>query len=168
MNRDGENVLALPLQCLNDQCLYKKNVESNGCMDQRIVEASMYSVNETVCELPLEYSFETDTMGSNVICSNKSELYMRENNKSSDANYNARDPPTIYSPYKQPYREDFASNSYVRQVQSTNDSNYFDQGIPTYPPCLGPQPWDYGYCYGYYGDGTPCQFSGVVDMEDFM
>lgn len=39
--------------------------------------------------------------------------------------------------------------------------------VPSYPPCQGPQPWNYAYCYGYYGE-APCQFVDVVDMEDFM
>lgn len=45
--------------------------------------------------------------------------------------------------------------------------NYFLESAQTYPPCQGPQPWNYAQCFGYYGE-APCQFSNVVDMEDFM
>lgn len=45
--------------------------------------------------------------------------------------------------------------------------NYFTDNVQTYPPCQGPQPWNFAQCYGYYGD-APCQFADVVDMEDFM
>lgn len=45
--------------------------------------------------------------------------------------------------------------------------NYFTDIAQTYPPCQGPQPWNFAQCYGYYGE-APCQFSNVVDMEDFM
>jgi hypothetical protein len=38
---------------------------------------------------------------------------------------------------------------------------------PMTAPCQGPQPWNYGYCFGFYGD-DPCQFTNVVDIEDFM
>jgi hypothetical protein len=44
---------------------------------------------------------------------------------------------------------------------------YFTDVAQTYPPCQGPQPWNYAECYGYYGE-APCQFMNVVDMEDFM
>lgn len=50
---------------------------------------------------------------------------------------------------------------------STTYPGYFIDNIPTYPPCQGPQPWNYAQCYGYYGE-PPCQFANVVDMEDFM
>lgn len=41
--------------------------------------------------------------------------------------------------------------------------------LPNYPPCQGPPggPWNYGYCYGFYGE-APCAYVDVVDMEDFM
>lgn len=37
----------------------------------------------------------------------------------------------------------------------------------TYAPCEGPQPWNYAYCYGYYGEPA-CPMMNLVDMEDFM
>lgn len=50
-----------------------------------------------------------------------------------------------------------------------NPINYVNnEYFQTYPPCQGPQPWNFAHCYGYYGDSVPCQFSNVIDMEDFM
>lgn len=46
-------------------------------------------------------------------------------------------------------------------------ANYFTDHVQAYPPCQGPQPWNFAPCYGYYGE-APCQFANVVDMEDFM
>lgn len=46
-------------------------------------------------------------------------------------------------------------------------AGFFTDTAQTYPPCQGPQPWNYAQCYGYYGE-APCQFMDVVDMEDFM
>lgn len=54
------------------------------------------------------------------------------------------------------------------QNQTTPQLNgYFIDNVQSYPPCQGPQPWNYAQCYGYYGE-APCQFANVVDMEDFM
>lgn len=39
--------------------------------------------------------------------------------------------------------------------------------IPTYAPCQGPRPWNFAYCYGYYGEPA-CPLINMVDMEDFM
>ncbi|XP_058055586.1 protein similar-like [Anopheles bellator] len=36
-----------------------------------------------------------------------------------------------------------------------------------YAPCQGPPPWNYAYCYGYYGQEA-CPYVNMVDMEDFM
>lgn len=62
-------------------------------------------------------------------------------------------------------------NAYYEPSFSQNgaftDGNYFTDNMQTYPPCQGPQPWNFAQCYGYYGE-APCQFSNVVDMEDFM
>lgn len=37
-------------------------------------------------------------------------------------------------------------------------------------PCQGNQPWTYAYCYGYgpYSNQDPCQYTQVIDIEDFM
>jgi hypothetical protein len=42
-----------------------------------------------------------------------------------------------------------------------------DMYEPMHAPCQGSQPWDYGYCFGGYG-AEPCQYTNVVDIEDFM
>lgn len=53
------------------------------------------------------------------------------------------------------------------QTAGFSGGSYFIDNVQTYPPCQGPQPWNYAQCYGYYGE-APCQFANVVDMEDFM
>lgn len=35
-------------------------------------------------------------------------------------------------------------------------------------PCEGgPGPWNFNYCYGYFGE-PPCPYANIIDMEDFM
>lgn len=58
-------------------------------------------------------------------------------------------------------------NQSVDQGAGYSGGAYFTDTMQTYPPCHGPQPWNFAQCYGYYGE-APCQFSNVVDMEDFM
>lgn len=58
-------------------------------------------------------------------------------------------------------------NQQVAPCTSYPAGAYFTDVAQTYPPCQGPQPWNYAECYGYYGE-APCQFMNVVDMEDFM
>lgn len=55
----------------------------------------------------------------------------------------------------------------VNETAAYSGASYFTDIAQTYPPCQGPQPWNFAQCYGYYGE-APCQFSNVVDMEDFM
>ncbi|KAG4078141.1 hypothetical protein HA402_002193, partial [Bradysia odoriphaga] len=50
-------------------------------------------------------------------------------------------------------------------VQSDYSCTFPD--IPTYAPCQGPRPWNFAYCYGYYGEPA-CPLINMVDMEDFM
>lgn len=47
------------------------------------------------------------------------------------------------------------------------DANYRYPEMQTYAPCAGPKPWNFAYCYGFYGEPA-CQFTNIVDMEDFM
>lgn len=47
------------------------------------------------------------------------------------------------------------------------NSNYCYPEMQSYAPCEGPRPWNFAYCYGFYGE-PPCQFANMVDMEDFM
>lgn len=56
---------------------------------------------------------------------------------------------------------------FYNQSAGFSDGNYFIDNAQTYPPCQGPQPWNFAQCYGYYGE-APCQFANIVDMEDFM
>lgn len=47
-------------------------------------------------------------------------------------------------------------------------AEYLTDYHPTsYAPCDGPRPWNYAYCYGYYGEPA-CPLINMVDMEDFM
>lgn len=57
------------------------------------------------------------------------------------------------------------SNACYNTVQSEYSPTFPD--IPTYPPCQGPRPWNFAYCYGYYGEPA-CPLINMVDMEDFM
>lgn len=62
------------------------------------------------------------------------------------------------------------NNLYNQNVEANaghQAANYFIDNVQSYPPCQGPQPWNFAQCYGYYGE-EPCQFANVVDMEDFM
>jgi hypothetical protein len=58
-------------------------------------------------------------------------------------------------------------NHYSQNVQQFDSMEYFQDGAINNAPCQGPQPWNYAYCYGFYGD-PPCHFADVTDMEDFM
>lgn len=51
--------------------------------------------------------------------------------------------------------------------QNFSNQGFYPEQMAIYPPCQGPQPWNYAYCYGYYGE-EPCPYVNVVDMEDFM
>lgn len=59
------------------------------------------------------------------------------------------------------------ANPLIDNSGDYSGGNYFIDTAQTYPPCQGPQPWNFAQCYGYFGE-APCQFSNVVDMEDFM
>lgn len=71
------------------------------------------------------------------------------------SNPNEMQPTTAYFPHS------------VDQTAGFSGGNYFIDNAQTYPPCQGPQPWNFAQCYGYYGE-APCQYTNVVDMEDFM
>lgn len=47
------------------------------------------------------------------------------------------------------------------------NANEIDIPIPEYAPCQGPRPWNFSYCYGFYGEPA-CPMVNLVDMEDFM
>uniref|UniRef100_A0A182SZL1 Uncharacterized protein n=1 Tax=Anopheles maculatus TaxID=74869 RepID=A0A182SZL1_9DIPT len=54
-------------------------------------------------------------------------------------------------------------------VPTSGTTSFLEQPYvaANYAPCQGPPPWNYAYCYGYYGQ-EPCPFVNMVDMEDFM
>jgi hypothetical protein len=59
-------------------------------------------------------------------------------------------------------------NNYLHFGRSfNNDGGSYRESYETYPPCQGPQPWNFAQCFGYFGD-PPCAFADVIDMEDFM
>lgn len=66
-----------------------------------------------------------------------------------------------------PQYEYYVANPNMPSGSNAQAGGYFTDNVESYPPCQGPQPWNYAQCYGYYGE-APCQFSNVVDMEDFM
>lgn len=59
------------------------------------------------------------------------------------------------------------TNQYSQNYNQYNSGQYFQDQNADHAPCQGPQPWNYAYCYGFYGE-SPCQFADVTDMEDFM
>ncbi|KXJ77990.1 hypothetical protein RP20_CCG005986 [Aedes albopictus] len=82
-------------------------------------------------------------------------------------------PPQAPVAYQQPAMVSAAPNPVYTHHQPSPAVNpaYMEQPypLPNYPPCQGPPggPWNYGYCYGFYGE-APCAYVDVVDMEDFM
>lgn len=86
--------------------------------------------------------------------------YQEDNNQQMQCYPNYSDHNAI------PHANAFVNESVDSSV-GLQGGNYFIDNAQTYPPCEGPQPWNYAQCYGYYGE-APCQFANVVDMEDFM
>lgn len=71
-------------------------------------------------------------------------------------------PIKSYSP-SDDLAEQYATSSYCQTAPEYG--NY--PVIAAYAPCQGPRPWNYAYCYGYYGEPA-CPLINMVDMEDFM
>lgn len=159
----------LPLQCFNEKCLYyeDKNCNLEAYRALGNVERKVHNSDQMVHELPLEFSFEADSLGDDTVCYSASKFFMHQSNEPIMPNYIARNFTSIYPKNEQSNCKDFIDYRYIRKIQYRDDHIYYNTSIPTYPPCFGPEPWDYGYCYGTNGS-EPCQFSGVVDMEDFM
>ena len=88
-------------------------------------------------------------------------------------NSNVQQVPAFNQDYNVQYTDyqSHANNQMIYQnnVQHTYvpSGEFYQELTPTYPPCQGPQPWNFAQCYGYYGE-APCQFADVIDMEDFM
>lgn len=165
----AEVLSTLPLQCYNEKCLYyeEKTCNLGPCKVLGFYEEENSNDDQLLCELPLEFSFEATSLGDNPICDRPSELSVHQSNESSVSSYTTRNFTALYSKDGQPYSKNFTDNRDIREVQYRHDNHYYSPSIPTYPPCFGSEPRDYGYCYGSYGT-EPCQFSGGVDMEDFM
>lgn len=72
-----------------------------------------------------------------------------------------------YQNYPNPIQGTAYFDQSANQNAGFSGGNYFIDAAQTYPPCQGPQPWNFAQCYGYYGE-APCQYADVVDMEDFM
>lgn len=72
-----------------------------------------------------------------------------------------------YNLQQVPYETGYL-NDQLMNYQTQDNTGFYSDNVSAYPsPCDGPQPWDYGYCYGFYGE-APCPYLNVVDMEDFM
>lgn len=165
----ADNPSTLPLQCYNEKCLYyeEKTCDLGSCKILGFSETQGNNNSEWMCELPLEFSFEATSVGDNPICDSTRELSLHQSNQSVVPSYDTRNFTALYTKNGQSYSKDFVGDRNVREIQLRHDYHYYDPSIPTYPPCVGAEPRDYGYCYGSYGN-EPCQFSGGVDMEDFM
>lgn len=78
----------------------------------------------------------------------------------------------------------YMNNRAIQHVPETSESfvnngsgggGYYSEEVypsyyeyPQYAPCDGgPGPWNYNYCYGFFGE-PPCPYANVIDMEDFM
>lgn len=72
--------------------------------------------------------------------------------------------PALGYPTK-PYSPDSEQYS-IASFDPTNEYSGYPE-MSTYPPCQGPRPWNFAYCYGYYGEPA-CPLINMVDMEDFM
>ncbi|GAB0087527.1 protein similar [Sergentomyia squamirostris] len=58
--------------------------------------------------------------------------------------------------------------NYTPSYPDYYQGNFYQPDPPTsYAPCQGPRPWNFAYCYGFYGE-PPCPFANMIDMEDFM
>lgn len=86
-----------------------------------------------------------------------------------DRSMNAPEAQQCVPDYMTPsYMEDGGNTSNMNYSVLSENVGFYSENMSPYPaPCHGPQPWNYAYCYGYYGE-EPCQFSNVIDMEDFM
>lgn len=74
-------------------------------------------------------------------------------------------PQQFYQNSSQPLNNWISNTNYHNPY---NTADFYPVANPTfYPLCQGSQPWNYAHCYGYSGE-DPCQFTNVVDMEDFM
>lgn len=145
-----------------DACYY--NRRTMGETDSPITYA------ETCTELPLEYSYGTDSMGH-------ASLPWHAGRFCVDANCKSCNPSSFMSPpapvhrtvWQQSHRAHSAGHSFVEAVQHGDFRQYCYASVHGVPPCAGPEPYDYGSCYGGT-DGTShaCQFTDVIDIEDFM
>ncbi|XP_073816624.1 uncharacterized protein [Musca autumnalis] len=95
-------------------------------------------------------------------------------------------PPTFQRQWSQQHQQPqpmipFNSTGMPHQQQPQQqyghvNNNYYAPHVPlprtVRPslPCQGNQPWTYAYCYGYgpYSNQEPCQYTQVIDIEDFM
>lgn len=111
---------------------------------------------------PYQYTFEYYSQPSV-----GQEFVNNENMTSSMSTAESCDQYSSFSPisdYQHPsYDGVYYNSNYNSGVQSSNYSGF----AHPFAPCNTPKPWDFGYCYGSYGDSA-CQMANLVDMEDFM
>lgn len=130
--------------CESDiQCEYNSNVPSNQAIPQNYIANGNYYGR----------AFDDGVVPSN---------YYENNNQQMQCYQNYPEQNTTAMQQTSAFQQGVDSSA------SYSDGSYFTDIAQTYPPCQGPQPWNFAQCYGYYGEEAPCQFSNVVDMEDFM
>lgn len=135
---------------------------SNGCASENQCE---YSYQEPVNHVPVQH--EAPVNYYNDLVPNmydNSMIYENANMQQVPAfnqDYNAQ-----YSDYQLHANNQMIYQNNVQQTYVPS-GDFYQELTPTYPPCQGPQPWNFAQCYGYYGE-APCQFADVIDMEDFM
>lgn len=85
-------------------------------------------------------------------------------------NSSASHSPIIYSNQQSPSDRYSVGSNADPYNTGPPSPEYLAAGYPhagVYAPCDGPRPWNYNYCYGYYGEPA-CPMVNMVDMEDFM
>lgn len=142
--------LKLPLKCNNKNCLYQKKITNREGL---IGFVPCIHEKRLYYELPMELSFETALLDDNFL------LYA---NKVGMSEFVSPCP----SNKKQKTVTSYINNQFFNRNNNLDFQNE-DSCVQTYPPCVGTEPQDYAYCYGLNGN-QPCQFTSIIDMEDFM
>lgn len=156
MNTDCPSTL--PLRCYNAKCLYKtsESYEEEENTDLQLC-----------CELPLEFSFEATSTNTNTISNRLREFPVHQYKQSIIPNYGKRNLVEFYLKSEQSLSKKKSDCRDNGEMLPQNAFYYNSSKNITYPPCIGSEPRDYGFCYGTNGY-EPCQFTGAVDIEDFM
>lgn len=132
---------------------------SNGCASENQCE---YSYQESVNPVQVHHEAPVNYYNDSVPnMYDNSMIYENSNVPPFNQDYNVQ-----YSDYQLHANNQMIYQNNVQQTYVPS-GEFYQEITPTYPPCQGPQPWNFAQCYGYYGE-APCQFADVIDMEDFM